>query len=186
MRFQKVASREDRTASLLAFQRRKCGVLVWRVWSARLAQTSWSMKAVGPSAEWYKSYDRQPSSFRVGPTRARSSASSSISWPSRGRSWTTSVTASFGGLGAPLRRAFRVLSLLRRRDLVRRPLELLPLRFAIVRGILLQEGRIPNAHPGAGVEGAQNSGPSPDKDKEAGTHRVSVRLTSRCFLTPSS
>src|SRR5690242_8502060 len=38
----------------------------------------------------------QPSSFRVGPIKARSSASSRISWPSRGRRITINVTASLG------------------------------------------------------------------------------------------
>src|SRR5580704_11018927 len=72
----------------------------------------------------------QPSSLRVGPTRARSSASRSISCPSRGRSWTTRVTASLGSL-----------ELLAGLDLRGRDELFFVLRFAIVGGILLQEGR---------------------------------------------
>src|SRR6266404_473531 len=40
----------------------------------------------------------QPSSRRVGATRARSSASSKVSWPGLGRNITMRVTAFFGSL----------------------------------------------------------------------------------------
>src|SRR5580704_7703040 len=81
----------------------------------------------------------QPSSLRVGPTRARSSASRSSSWPSRGRSWTMRVTASFGSL-----------ELVAFLDLRERAGFFFLLGFAIVGGILLQQGQKIPIHVGLG------------------------------------
>lgn len=77
--FQNVASREASSADLRAFHRKKCAVLVCRAWSSRLAHTSCSKNAAGASLERNRSYVRQPSSFLVGPTSARNSASRSSS-----------------------------------------------------------------------------------------------------------
>src|SRR6266849_9255959 len=76
----------------------------------------------------------QPSSLRDGPTSARSSASSSVSWPSRARRMTMSVTAFFGSFSfRPARDLRGTLFLLERLDAA-----LFALRFAIMAGIVLQ------------------------------------------------
>ena len=128
---QKVPSREASSASLPAFQRKKCGVCMCSVWASRVAQTSWSKKAPGVSTERCRSKVRQPSSFLVGPTSARTSASNSVSWPSRARRITISVTASLGSL--PPEAAF-----LRAFD--RAGLRAFVFRFGIVAGIVAQIG----------------------------------------------
>ena len=51
-----------------------------------------------------------PSSRRVGPTKARSSASSRVSCPGLGRKSTTSVTAFFGSLAEAVGRGLRLVA----------------------------------------------------------------------------
>ncbi len=64
-----------------------------------------------------------PSSRRVGPTKARSSASSSVSCPGLGRKTTTSVTEFFGSLAEAVARDLRFVA------------RFLALRFGIVPGL---------------------------------------------------
>ena len=118
-----------RSASLPAFQRKKCGVCMWSVWASRLAHISWSRKAPGVSTDRCRSKVRQPSSFREGPTNARSSASRSVSCPSRARKMTTCVTASFGSFPPDATR-LRLFGLARLRALA--------FRLAIMAGIVAQ------------------------------------------------
>src|SRR5690349_517104 len=82
-----------------------------------------------------KSYLMQPSSRRVGPTSARSSASSRVSWPGLGRRITTSVTAFLGSFPEAVAR-----------DLCFGA-RLLGLRFGIVGGIVLQVEKSESATP---------------------------------------
>jgi hypothetical protein len=151
--FQKVASRPARRASLRAFQRRKWGEWVCSVCASRLSQTSWSRSEPGVSTERCKSYRRQPSSFRVGPTMPRSSASRMVSWPSRARSKTTNVTASLGSFVLPRERDRRkVFFLPERRDAARFAFPL-----AIMAGIVLQTEKTASGFLQSGRIRAQDS-----------------------------
>src|SRR5689334_7653056 len=85
----------------------------------------------------------QPSSFLVGPTKARNSASSRISWPSRARRMTINVTASFGSF--PPDDAFL-------RDFARADFRGFALRFGIVAGIVAQ-----NAHDASHMKASRDS-----------------------------
>src|SRR6516165_8581142 len=76
----------------------------------------------------------QPFSLRDGPTNARSSASSRVSWLSRARRITTSVTASFGSFSCPLERDLRAIRFVPERLGAAR----FALRLAIMAGIVLQ------------------------------------------------
>jgi hypothetical protein len=78
-----------------------------------------------------------PSSRRVGPTNARSSASSNGSCPSRDFSKTMSVTASFDSLPFFEDRLLCTLGL----PVLRLPADFLAARFAIMAGIVPYQGK---------------------------------------------
>ena len=140
---QNAESRTAINASLRAFHRIKCGVCVCKRCASRDSQTSCSINELGVSAPRCKSYVMHPSSRRVGPTSARSSASSSGSCPSRDFSNTTIVTASFGSFPSfDFREAlFRRLAGRFRR----RPPEDLRARFAIGPGLYSNRHKTPAA-----------------------------------------